>query len=87
MDPQAVVTFVMQHKEAAIAVAVLWIFSNVVTALPSPDQSSGKGYKFFFTFMHSVAGGLPRFLPSLRLPGDPTRSNQTFFGKPPESKE
>jgi hypothetical protein len=62
------------------ALIAAWIGSNFVSALPSPDAASGQFYKFFFSLMHGLAGSLPRLLPSLRLPSDPSRNSPPFFG-------
>lgn len=78
-----VVGFISGHPYATLGIiAGLWLLSNVASALPSPSQSSSGFYKFFFAFMHGVTGAIPRILPFLRLPGDPSRNTQTFFGKP-----
>lgn len=74
--------FIVAHQ-TVVALLSAWIGSNFVSALPSPDTSSGKPYKFFFSFMSGLSGSLPRLLPNLRLPSDPTRTSPTFFnGKP-----
>lgn len=84
MDPITFIGgFISAHPYTTLVlIAMYWLLSNVVAALPSPDQSSGKGYKFTFTLAHSLAGSLPRMFPKLRLQGDPSRSDQTYFGSP-----
>lgn len=67
--------------------AAYWFLSNAVAALPSPDTTSSKGYKFLFTLGHSLMGSLPRLLPWLRLPTDPSRKDPTFFGNPSQGSE
>lgn len=47
------------HPAISGAIAA-WLVGNVAAALPSPDAASGKFYKFFFAFMHSVGGSIPR---------------------------
>lgn len=47
------------HPAISGAIAA-WLIGNVAAALPSPDAASGKLYKFFFAFMHSVGGSIPR---------------------------
>lgn len=59
-----------------------WLVSNAVSAMPSPDQSSGKGYKWLFSLGHGLMGSLPRIFPALRFPWDPSRSTQPFFAPP-----
>lgn len=85
---QTVITYITAHQTIAALIAA-WIGSNFIGALPSPDQSSGKFYKFLFALAHGLAGSLPRLFPNLRLPGDPSKGSPTFFGapdqKPPNS--
>jgi hypothetical protein len=47
------------HPAISGAIAA-WLIGNIAAALPSPGASSGKLYKFFFAFMHSVGGSIPR---------------------------
>lgn len=75
-------SFIAAHQTAS-ALITFWLGSNFISALPSPNQQSGNGYKFFFSFMHGLAGSLPRLLPNLRLPGDPSRGTPAFFTPPP----
>ena len=85
MDPITMIgNLISAHPYATLGVAVgYWLLSNVVSSLPSPDQSSGKGYKFMFTVSHSLVGSIPRILPWLRLPSDPSRNTPTYFAKAP----
>jgi hypothetical protein len=71
------------HHQLAIGLGAFWLASNVATAMPSPSQSSSALYKFLFTLLHGLIGSLPRIFPGLRLPGDGSRSDQSFFGSPP----
>jgi len=50
---------VAMHPAISGAIAA-WLIGNIAAALPSPDATSGKLYKFFFAFMHSVGGSIPR---------------------------
>lgn len=50
---------IAMHPAISGAIAA-WLIGNVAAALPSPDAASGKFYKFFFAFMHSVGGSIPR---------------------------
>lgn len=75
-------SFITAHQTVSALVAA-WVGSNVVSALPSPDQGSGKFYKFWFSLFHGMAGSLPRLLPMLRLPGDQSRNTTPFFVAPP----
>lgn len=47
------------HPAISGAIAA-WLVGNIAAALPSPDEKSGKPYKFIFAFMHSVGGSIPR---------------------------
>lgn len=65
--------FILAHQ-TAIAVLAFMLFSNAVLAMPSPDDKSGKFYRWSFNLLHSVGAGLPRLFPLLR------------FGAAPDSK-
>jgi hypothetical protein len=52
-------TFVRNHPAALGAIGA-WLIGNIAAALPSPDASSGKLYKFVFAFMHGIGGSIPR---------------------------
>lgn len=80
----SIINLITTHQTWSALIG-FWLGSNIVGALPSPDQSSGKLYKFVFTLFHGLAGSLPRLLPNLRLPMDASRGAQTFFGNPPAS--
>lgn len=73
--------FVTAHQTTASLVA-FWLFSNVATALPSPDNTSGVFYKFLFALLHGLSGSLARVFPSARVFNDPTQGNPTYFAKP-----
>jgi hypothetical protein len=78
--------FIEAHKTIS-ALAVYFIFSNFVSALPSPYNASSGFYKWFFAFCTSIGAALPRLFPSLRLPSDPTAGSKTFFAKPEEAPQ
>lgn len=67
------------------AITAMWLFSNIVTALPSPTNDgprpSGNFYKFFFALAHGLAGSIPRVFPQARVFNDPTRDSSTYFSK------
>ena len=49
-----------------IEILIAWyILSAVVSSLPSPKETSNNLYKFFFTFLHTLAGSIGR-IPYLR---------------------
>ena len=50
---------VRNHPAASGAIGA-WLIGNVAAALPSPDDKSGKLYKFVFAFMHGIGGSIPR---------------------------
>lgn len=60
----------MQYPTTSGLVAY-WLFSNVVSALPSP-QSQTSFYRFVFNLMHGLAGSIGRISPALRIPGPGT---------------
>ena len=55
----AFISFVRNHPAISGAIAA-WLIGNIAAALPSPNAASGQLYKFFFAFMHSVGGSIPR---------------------------
>lgn len=75
--------FVMAHQ-TTVALIAYWIGSNFISALPSPSNTSGGFYKFFFALLHGLAGSIPRVLPGARVFNDPTQGSQTYFAKPAE---
>lgn len=77
----AIQQFVVGHT-TVLAVGSMWLFSNIVTALPSPSNASGNFYKFFFAFAQGLAGSLPRVFPAARVFNDPTSGSGTYFRKP-----
>jgi hypothetical protein len=70
--------WLIAHQTVAVLI-MAWLGSNIVSSMPSPDQSSGKGYKFFFSLMHGLAGSLPRIIPNLRLATDPSKDSTPFY--------
>ena len=45
-------------QAALYATIAGWICSAAVQALPSPDQESGKGYRFAYKFFHTLAANV-----------------------------
>lgn len=74
--------FIVAHQTTSALVAY-WLLSNIVTALPSPSNTSNGFYKFVFAFGHGVSGSLARVFPQLRAPNDPTQGSATYFSKQP----
>lgn len=50
---------ISKHPAVSSALGV-WVLSNIAGAMPSPDDKSGKFYKFVFGFMHGIGGSIPR---------------------------
>ena len=71
--------FVLAHR-LAVGLGAFWVASNMVSALPSPSNTSGNFYKWLFAFGHGMIGALPRVIPSLRV-FDPTSTSATYFHK------
>ncbi len=57
--------FLIQNHPYMTGTVAGLIFSAIVTSLPTPSKGDGKGYVFFFNFMHTVALALPR-IPGFR---------------------
>lgn len=57
---------ILAHQTTAALVS-MWLFSNIVTALPTPDGQSSNSYKFVFALFHGLAGSLPRVFPQARV--------------------
>ncbi len=76
------IAFIEQHEVLSVLI-FYYVFSSVVSALPSPDEKDGKGYRFLFAVMHAFAGNLAR-LPQVRsLIGQ----SQAQTPAPPEVKQ
>ena len=62
--------FILQHQSLA-ALALYWIFSGAVSALPDPGSGgspSSAGYLWLYRFSHTIAGNLTTVFGS-RIPG------------------
>jgi hypothetical protein len=64
---KTLISFVLAHQTAS-ALIVYAMFSNIVSALPSP-QSQTSFYRFVFNFLHLSASSIGRISPALRIPG------------------
>ena len=62
-----IVSWINKHPTTA-ALLAFWFFSNLVSAMPSP-QSQVSFYRFVFNFCHGMAGSAGRIFPALRIPG------------------
>ncbi len=52
---------ILQYPTTTALVA-FWLISNAVSAMPMPDSSSGKVYRWWFAFWHGLVGSIPRAL-------------------------
>ena len=51
------IQFLTQHQ-FGFAVAVYWIFSAAVSAMPEPRPGDVGGYAWLYRFVHTIAGNL-----------------------------
>jgi hypothetical protein len=49
--------FLLEHQ-FGFAVALYWIFSAAVSAMPEPKQGDAGGYAWLYRFVHTIAGNL-----------------------------
>lgn len=57
------IQFVQQHL--ALSLFALWLFSNVVGAMPSPNGTGATAtwwYKWLFGTLHAIGGAVPRMI-------------------------
>jgi len=59
--------FLMRH-EFGVAVAVYWVFSAAVSAMPEPLGGSRAGYVWVYRFLHTIAGNITTAFGN-KLPG------------------
>jgi hypothetical protein len=74
---EAIASWVMAHPTTAWLI-LYWLFSNVVSAMPSPT-SQVSFYRFVFNLMSGLAGSVGRISPALRIP-NPAASSQPTNG-------
>lgn len=48
--------------------AGLWVFSAIVSGMPAPDQSSGKGYRWLYGTFHALAANLDKIAGGVNPP-------------------
>jgi len=53
------------HHQVIVTLIICYIFSSIASALPTPDPTDGKGYKFLFAFIHALVANFAR-IPQLR---------------------
>jgi len=51
------ISFLTQHQ-FGFAVAIYWIFSAAVSAMPDPKPGDAGGYAWLYRFVHTIAGNL-----------------------------
>ena len=56
--------FIVAHQTVVTMVSY-YVFAAFVGALPMPDNTSGKFYKFFFAFINTIAANISRTSASL----------------------
>jgi hypothetical protein len=56
----AYVTEWIREHPATISMALYYLFSSAVGAMPMPDASSGKFYRWLFSFLNTLAANLNR---------------------------
>lgn len=60
-----------------------WLFSAAVGSLETPTMADSKLYRFFFRFLHRLAGNLNRAAIQFKIPG---ASPEDIAGYPPIAK-
>lgn len=48
-----------------VGVVAMWLFSNLVATMPTPDEKAGPWYKWAFGLLHTLGAGLPRLVAAL----------------------
>lgn len=59
--------FLQQHSFWS-GVALVWVYSAFVSGMPAPDDKDGKGYRWLYNSLHSLAGNITTALGS-KIPG------------------
>ena len=47
---------------ALCGMVAMWLFTNVVTSMPTPSDKAGEWYTWMFRLLHALAAGLPRLI-------------------------
>lgn len=64
-----VLAWMAAHPGAVLLLAsAYYVGMNAIAAMPEPRQDATERYRFWYTFLHGVAGNLPRVFPGLRFP-------------------
>jgi hypothetical protein len=51
-----------QAHQLAIGVAAMWLVSSAIGAMPTPRDGSSVMYEFWFKFLQTIGGALPRLM-------------------------
>jgi hypothetical protein len=60
--------FLVAHQTTATLIGY-YVFAAFVGALPMPDNTSGKFYRFFFAFINTIAANISRSSASISTQG------------------
>jgi hypothetical protein len=52
----------IQAHQLAIGVGGMWLLSSAIGAMPTPHDGSSVMYEFWFKFLQTIGGALPRLL-------------------------
>ena len=54
-------SFITAHQ-LLVGVGGMWLLSNAIGAMPTPHDGSSALYEWFFKFMQSTGGAIPRLM-------------------------
>lgn len=57
----SIIPFLLHHQIAA-TFAVCWVLSCAAESMPKPAPNSGPLYAWTFSFLHLIAGAIPRLV-------------------------
>lgn len=77
--------FLVAHQ-TSVALIGYYVFAAFVGALPMPDNTSGKFYRFFFAFINTIAANISRSSASIGTQGQQSAkdADPVAIPKPPE---
>jgi hypothetical protein len=55
------------NANGLIVLVIMFLFSNIVSSLPSPDKVGKPWYEFLHKFLNLVAANAPKAIPQLRM--------------------
>jgi hypothetical protein len=53
--------FMVAHQ-LAIGIGGMWLLSSAIGAMPTPHDGSSTAYEFWFKFLQTIGGALPRLM-------------------------